>query len=104
MFSFCVMVENLRTCKGEVEIRLKEQVQKIQPKSLKILRSIYKRDKKEVWKLVKKKKEERYNMKFQKIRTFYSMYIYIYSPTYLLLSFVSHYELWDSRGAWFPAW
>lgn len=57
MFSFCVMVENLRTCKGEVEIRLKEQVQKIQPKSLKILRSIYKRDKKEVWKLVKKKRK-----------------------------------------------
>lgn len=56
MFSFCVMVENLRTYKGEVEIKLKEQVQKIQPKSLKILRSIYKRDKKEVWKLVKKKK------------------------------------------------
>lgn len=56
MFSFCVMVKNLSTSKGGLEIRLKEQVQKVQSKSLNILRSIYEGDKKEVWKLVEKEK------------------------------------------------
>lgn len=66
MFSFCVKGENLSFNKRGIEIRLKEQVLKLQSKSLNILKSIYKVDKKEVWKLVEKgkKKEQRYNMKF----------------------------------------
>lgn len=46
------MVENLSTCKEEVEIRWKEQVKKNPTKITEYLKNIYKGDKKEVSKLV----------------------------------------------------
>lgn len=57
MFYFCVMVENLSISKGGVEIRLKEQVQKAQSKSMSILKSIYERDKKKSANWLKKEKK-----------------------------------------------